>query len=115
MVRVMRLVFHYAPSPAALGPTVAFYRDALGWDEAWREGTETVAFPDPGRAAQIMVSLTDQPPGPMFLVDDLAAYLAAHPDLPVVIPPYAIPNGSVAGVADPAGNTLYLFDQPGAA
>jgi hypothetical protein len=109
----MRLVFLYAPTRDLKG-TAAFYRDELGWDEAWREGEDTVAFRVPGGAAQVMVSTTDQPPGPMYLVDDLAAFLAAHPAFTVTIAPYAIPDGEVAGVTDPAGNAMYFFDQPGA-
>lgn len=103
------LTFIYAPV-AELAPTVAFYRDLLGWEEAWREGDDTVAFQLPDSPVQVMVSLSDDPPGPMYRVDDLAAFLAANPGLDVFSPPAEIPGGTVAGVRDGGGNAVYFFD-----
>ena len=108
----MKLAFVYAPV-ADLDQGAAFYRDTLGWSEAWRDGDDTVAFAIPGGDVQVMVSTTPQQAGPMYLVDRVADFLAAHPDLPVVVPVFAIPDGVVAGVTDPAGNVLYVFDQAG--
>jgi catechol 2,3-dioxygenase-like lactoylglutathione lyase family enzyme len=109
----MKLTFLYQPV-TDLDSAVAFYRDTLDWDEAWREGTDTVAFWLPGRVAQVMLSYTDQPAGPMYLVDDLAAWIAEHPAIEVAIATYDIPGGAVAGFAAPGGNIFYVFDQPNA-
>jgi len=107
----VRLTFLYQPV-TDLEAALPFYRDELGWDEAWREGEETVAFWLPGRVAQVMLSYTDQPAGPMYLVDDLRAWIAGHSDVETVIPMYDIPGGAVAGFAAPGGNVFYVFDQP---
>lgn len=109
----MKLVFLYHPV-ADLPDGVAFFRDRLGWQEAWRESDDTVAFWTPDRAAQVMVSLTDQPPGPMYLVESLPDWMAQNPDVAVVVPRYDIPGGSVAGFGSPGGNVFYVFDQPDA-
>ncbi|MGC5225302.1 VOC family protein [Micromonospora sp. DT81.3] len=107
----MKLVFIYQPI-TDLAEAVRFYRDKLGWEEAWRDGAETVAFWLPGRTAQVMLSTTDQPAGPMYLVDSLPAWIAEHPDIDITIPPYAIPGGAVAGLTGPGGNIFYVYDQP---
>lgn len=109
----MKLVFLVQPVPD-LDAAESFYRDRLGLEEAWREGGDTISFRLPDGSAQIMVSQTDQPAGPMYLVDDLDSWVAEHPDLEVAIPKYAIPGGAVAGFVAPGGNTFYVFDQPNA-
>jgi len=109
----MKLVFIYQPI-TDVEAAVPFYRDELGWEEAWREGAETVAFWMPGRAAQVMLSTTDQPAGPMYLVESLLAWMAEHPDIDITIPPYDIPGGTVAGLTGPGGNIFYVYDQPNA-
>lgn len=43
----MQLTFMYQ-SVDDLPAALAFYRDALGFQEAWREGDSTVAFELPG-------------------------------------------------------------------
>ena len=108
----MKLTFLYVPA-RDLASGVAFYRDVLQLEEAWRDGDVTVAFWAPDRAVQFMVSTTDQPAGPMFLVEDLAAWTAAHDRIVVRVPTAEIPNGAVTGFADPLGNVFYVFDQPG--
>ena len=109
----MRLTFVYQPVEDVEG-AAAFYRDELGFEEAWRDGGITVAFWLPGRPAQVMCSTTEQPPGPMYLVDDLDAWVRDHPDVPVTVERYAIPGGAVAGFGAPGGSTFYVFDQPDA-
>ena len=106
----MKLTFMYTPT-TNLSPMIAFYRDTLGWSEAWREGDDTVAVRGPDSDVQVMVSLTDQPAGPMYLVDSVEAFLTQTAGLTVSIEPYGIPDGTVAGLVDPAGNTFYAFDQ----
>ncbi len=109
----MKLTFIYQPNDD-LRAAVDFHRDVLGWDEAWREGDDTVAFWMPGRTAQVMLSTTEQPAGPMYLVDDLDGWMRDRPLVPVSIPKFAIPGGAVAGFTAPGGNTFYVFDQPDA-
>jgi len=109
----VRLTFIYQPV-VDLDAALPFYRDGLGWEEAWREGEETVAFWLPGRLAQLMLSNTEQPAGPMYLVDDLPSWIADHAEIDVVIPTYEIPGGAVAGFAAPGGSVFYVFDQPDA-
>lgn len=114
MVCVMKLTFIYAPV-SDLAPAIAYYRDALGLEESWREGDHTVAFQLPDTEVQVMVSIDTAPAGPMFLVDDVEAFLASHPGLTVTMPTTEIPDGHLAAFADPAGNLSYVLDQPGAA
>jgi predicted enzyme related to lactoylglutathione lyase len=109
----MKLSFLYQPV-TDLDGAVPLYRDVLGWEESWREGDDTVAFWMPDRTAQVMLSLTDHPAGPMYLVDDLDAWITAHEDIAIVIMKYEIPGGSVAGFAAPGDNVFYVFDQPDA-
>lgn len=108
----MKTVFHYAPV-ADLERAVPFYRDTLGLEEAWRDGDHTIAFRLPDRV-QVMVSTHVKPAGPMYLVDDLAAWMDDHAAVAVVVDRYDIPGGAVAGFQDPDGNVFYVFDQPDA-
>jgi predicted enzyme related to lactoylglutathione lyase len=108
----VELTFLFVPTPD-LAAGAGFYRDVLGLEEAWRDGDVTVAFWSPDRKVQLMVSTTEQPAGPMYLVEDLAQWVAVHGGLPMPVPTRPIPYGSVAGFADPAGNVFYVFDQPG--
>jgi predicted enzyme related to lactoylglutathione lyase len=106
----MKLTFIYAPAED-LSTTVAFYRNTLGWSEAWREGDDTVVFHIPGSESQVMVSTTRQPVGPMLFVDRVDEFLDRTEGLRVTIEPYQIPDGTVVGFEDPSGNTIYVFDQ----
>lgn len=110
----MKLTFLYSPV-ADLDAALTHYRDVLGFDETWREGDHTVAFAVPDSDVQIMVSIDTEPPGPMYLVDDAAAWVAAHPGLTPAAPLQEIPDGAVVRYTDPAGNPFYVFDQAGAA
>lgn len=94
----MKLTFLYAPAPD-LAAGAAFYRDSLGLEEAWRNGDVTVAFWSPGRVVQVMVSTTDQPAGPMYLVDDLTRWTADHPQMPVAVPGARAPAQGPGSVA----------------
>jgi len=108
----MKLEFWYAPV-TDLPTALAFYRDQLGWDEAWREGDTTVSFTVPGTDVLLMVDVTDKfPPGPMFTVDSLREFQAKHGDaLQWPFPPFEIPGGLLGGFADTAGNVVYVMDQ----
>ncbi|GAA2723273.1 VOC family protein [Cellulomonas aerilata] len=107
----MKLRFIYQPVPD-LAEAVAFHREDLQFEEAWRDGDDTVAFWLPDRSAQVMLSTTKQPAGPMYLVDDLDAWISEHPGIAILVATYEIPGGSVAGFCAPGDNVFYVFDQP---
>ena len=109
----MKLTFIYQPVDDIEG-AVSFHRDELRLDEAWRDGPDTVAFWLPDRSVQLMLSTTRQPAGPMYLVDDLDAWIRDHPGVVTSIEKYDIPGGSVAGFTATGGNAFYVFDQPDA-
>lgn len=104
----------YLPTPD-IDASLAFYRDLLGFDESWREGDDTVGLAVPDSDLTLMLDrvadLTAGGPGPMFVVDDLAGFLTAHPALVPALGPMEIPDGSLVGLQDPAGNWLYVLDQ----
>ncbi len=109
----MKLTFIYQPT-TDLDEAVAFHRDLLGLEEAWRESDDTVAFWLPDRSAQVMVCTEQQPAGAMYLVNSVDAWITEHPGITTSIEKYDIPGGSVAGFSVPGGNTFYVFDQPDA-
>jgi predicted enzyme related to lactoylglutathione lyase len=108
------LGFFYLPVPE-LAPALAFYRDTLGWTEGWREGDHTVTLAMPGTEVQLMVDVDGERvnrPGPMLLVDDVKAWIAARRDeLTMWLEPLEIPGGWWAGFEDPHGNAVYVLDQ----
>jgi len=91
-----------------------FYRDVLGWAEAWREGDTVTAFAIPGTAVQLLLDQDDREPlraGGLFRVDSVDAFYAAHRDrLRFVIAPRDIPPGRYAAFEDPSGNVLRIYD-----
>jgi catechol 2,3-dioxygenase-like lactoylglutathione lyase family enzyme len=109
----VKLTFIYQPVED-LAEAVAFYRDRLSFEEAWRESDDTVAFWLPDRSAQVMVSTDPGPAGPMYLVDDVDAWFGDHDDLVIAFAKTAIPGGSMVGFAAPGGHCFYVFDQPDA-
>ena len=109
----MKLTFLYHPT-TDLTAAAAFHRDQLGLSEAWREGAETIAFWLPERKAQIMVSTTQQPAGPMYLVDSVQDWLSAHPEIDILVETYESPGGSVVGLTGADDYVFYVFDQPDA-
>ncbi len=110
----MRLQFLYVPV-VDLPSAVSFYRDELGWAEAWRMGEDTVAFALPDSPVQVMISTDPGSAGPMYEVDDLDAYLAAHPSIARRRDADEIPDGRVIELVGPDGNAFYVFDQRQAA
>jgi hypothetical protein len=81
----------YVPAPD-LEAGAAVYRDALGFEEAWRDGDRTVAFWTPDRSAQVTVST-----GGCSVRDPRGGH----------------GHGQVAVRRCPGSN--YVFDQPGRA
>ena len=110
----MKLEFWYAPV-ADLPASLTFYRDTLGWEEAWREGETTASLKLPGTDVQLMLDVsTEYVAGPIFFVDRVADLQAQHGDrLTWRYPPSAIPGGQLGGFEDPARNVVYVMDQAG--
>ena len=112
----MRLTFLYHPVDD-LPKAIAFYRDQLGLDESWREGDDTVAFKLPDSDVELMLDRIVESAdmvyerGAFFMVDDLGAWIDAHPGLSWITEPFDIPGGRAATTRDPSGNAIYLFDQ----
>jgi catechol 2,3-dioxygenase-like lactoylglutathione lyase family enzyme len=108
----VKLTFIYQPVND-LAAAVEFHRGLLGFEEAWRESDDTVAFWLPDRSAQIMLSTEQDPAGPMYLVDSVDAWISDHPGV-VNVAKSDIPGGSVARFVAPGENVFYVFDQPDA-
>ena len=110
----MKLEFIYLPTPD-IDRSLALYRDTLGFDELWREGDETVGLAVPGTEVALMLDAGGMPewgPGPMFVVDDAAAFHARHDGAyELSVPPFEIPGGFFSGFRDPGGNPVYVMDQ----
>jgi catechol 2,3-dioxygenase-like lactoylglutathione lyase family enzyme len=108
----MRLTFLYHPV-SDLKQAVAFYRDLLGWDEAWRMGDDTAAMQIPGSEVLLMLdATTDVEAGPsgFFEVDDVDAFWQALPDsVTKITPPQDLDPIRYAAVKDPGGNLVRLF------
>jgi catechol 2,3-dioxygenase-like lactoylglutathione lyase family enzyme len=109
----VKLTFTYTPVPD-LAEALTFYRDTLGWEEAWREGTTTVAFQLPDTEVQFMIDqVTDgSRPGPVFLVDSVKDFHESHRDrVRFGAEPQEIPGGYWVAFDDPGGNPVYVMDQ----
>ena len=109
----MKLEFLYVPT-RDLAAALALYRDALGWQEAWREGESTVSLTLPGTEVQLMLDATDPDGafGPIFVVDSVRDFHKGRPsELRVSMEPEAIPGGFLATYEDQSGNAIYVMDQ----
>jgi catechol 2,3-dioxygenase-like lactoylglutathione lyase family enzyme len=109
----MRLAFTYLPT-RDLGASLRLYRDTLGFDELWREGDHTVGLAIPETEVALMLDAAAPPewgPGPIFVVDRVTSFRAAHGDVDVVAEPHEIPGGMIMALRDPGGNVVYVLDQ----
>ncbi len=109
----MKLVFLYHPV-RDLQAALAFYRDELGWDEAWREGDATIAMQVPGSEVQVMLDASDDESAPgasgFYEVDNVDGFVADHGDsLKVVEPPVDLPPIRYSSFTDPSGNLFRIF------
>ncbi|NDL56812.1 VOC family protein [Phytoactinopolyspora mesophila] len=111
----MELTFIYQ-SVTDLPAALAFYRDVLGLDEAWREGEGTVAFELPGTSVQLMLDVRPDSDkrwssGPFFAVKDVQAFMKEHPDIHWLGEAFDMPGGKSTSFVDPSGNVVHIFDQ----
>ena len=109
----MKLSLIYLPV-RDLEASLALYRDALGFEVAWREGALTAGLALPGTDVQLMLD-QDAPegdkPGPFFEVEDVDAfYRARQHELAFVAPPKSIPPGRYVAFDDPSGNRVHVLD-----
>ena len=110
----MKLTFVYLPV-RDLKEAVAFYRDAVGLAEAWREGEIAAAFALDGTDVQLVVGIPDDEAdnavGPLFVVDDVNEFVESHRDsLNFRFGPRDVPPGLLAAFEDPAGNLIRVMD-----
>lgn len=107
----MRLRFFYQPVDD-IEAAATFYREVLGLEEAWREGS-TVAFDLPGSGAALML---DEDPsaglGALFFVVPSVAdfYRRNRASLSFLEEPRPIPPGLLARFTDPSGNVIRVMD-----
>lgn len=111
----MKLTYIYQ-SVKDLPAALAFYRDGLGLEEAWREGDSTVAFELPGSPVQLMVDVAPDDgarwvSGAFFEVDDIDTFSKEHPNITWVGDTIDVPGGRSAAFVDPSGNVVHIFDQ----
>jgi catechol 2,3-dioxygenase-like lactoylglutathione lyase family enzyme len=110
----MKLVFLYHPVKD-VKEAVAFYRDVLGWDEAWRMGDATVAMQIPGSEVQVMLDVSDDPglgASGFYEVDDVDRFYETHRDQTTFVePPRDLEPIRCASFTDPAGNLFRVFHE----
>ncbi|MGH9245749.1 MAG: VOC family protein [Acidimicrobiales bacterium] len=109
----MKLTFLYHPV-SDLKEALAFYRDVLGWDEAWRMGDVTVAMQIPGSEVQVMLDASDSGDehgaSGFYEVDDVDRFYDANRDrVTFVEPPHDLDPIRYASFTDPSGNLFRLF------
>jgi len=102
----MKLTFLYHPVKD-LDAAIAFYRDVLGLDEAWREGDTTAAFALPDSPVQLMIDASgsdDGGPSGFYEVENVDAVAAAHLEsVRWGEEPQDLPPIRYASFTDPAG------------
>jgi len=110
----MRFTYLYHPV-SDLKEAVAFYRDVVGWDEAWRMGDDTAAMQIPGSEVLLMLDVTpdvDAGPSGFFEVDDVDEFWQSLPEsVTRITPPQDLDPIRFAAVADPGGNLIRLFTE----
>jgi catechol 2,3-dioxygenase-like lactoylglutathione lyase family enzyme len=108
----MKLVFMDYPVEN-LKESLAFYRDVLGFEEAWREGDHTVALKMPGSEVQLMIENDEVglTPGAVFLVESVDKYFEENKDsIKFIKEPIDIPPGRYAIFQDNSGNLIRILD-----
>lgn len=108
----MKLVFLYHPVKN-LKESLTFYREKLGYEEAWREGDHTVALKLPDSEIQLMIEDDEQElsAGGIFLVDSVDKIYNDNKDtLEFIKEPVDVPPGRYAIYKDNSGNLLRIID-----
>ena len=108
----MKLVFMYYPVKS-LNESLAFYRDTLGFEEAWREGENTVALHMPGTDVRLLIEDDEfgLPAGGVFLVDSVDDYYREYKEtVEFIKEPVTIRPGRYTIYKDASGNLLRIID-----
>lgn len=97
-----------------LAAGVLFYCDAFGLRELWRD-EHSVGLGMPETDAEIVLHTDEGMPHRVevhYLVDDVEAACAEYQRKggTLVVPPFAIPIGKCAVLADPFGTTICILD-----
>lgn len=108
----MKLTSVYHPV-SDLEAAVAFYRDVLGWDESWREGTTTAGFTIPGSEVELMLDVSSEEagsPSGFFEVEDIDAFYEKNKEKVDFLnePADSLPVRWTA-FRDPSGNLIRLY------
>jgi catechol 2,3-dioxygenase-like lactoylglutathione lyase family enzyme len=109
----MKLTFLYHPVKD-LKAALAFYRDVLGWDEAWREGDVTVAMQIPGSEVQVMLDASDtrdaNGASGFYEVDNVDQFYEANRERVTFVElPQDLDPIRYASFTDPSGNLFRIF------
>lgn len=108
----MKLIFLHYPVQN-LKESLAFYREKLGFVEAWREGEQTAALHVPDSDVQLMLEEDEHEigPGGVFLVDSVDQFYEEHKEtLSFIKGPIDIPPGRYAIYHDNAKNPIRILD-----
>lgn len=111
----MKLNFLYHPVEN-LEKSVVFYRDVLGWDEAWRMGETTAAMTIPDSEITVMLDIGDPyehgSSSGFFQVDDIDVFYEEKRDrMDFVVEPMDLPPIRYAAFIDPDGNLFRIFTE----
>jgi catechol 2,3-dioxygenase-like lactoylglutathione lyase family enzyme len=110
----VKLSYLYHPVPD-IAAAVTFYRDVLGWDEAWRMGDDTAAMQIPGSDVTVMLSIDADPAAAasgFFEVDDVDEFHHKHRGhIEFVDQPQDLPPIRFASFRDPGGNLIRLYTE----
>ncbi|MDX8344693.1 VOC family protein [Rossellomorea sp. YZS02] len=108
----MKLAFLCHPV-TDLKKSLNYYRDTLGFEEAWREGDHTIALKLPGTDVQLMIENdeADLGPGGIFIVDSVDGYFEQYKEkLHFIKTPSDIPPGRYAIFQDESENLIRIID-----
>ena len=108
----MKLVFLYHPVNNLMD-SLSYYRNTLGFEEAWREGEQAIALPLPGSDVKLLIENDehDLGAGGVFLVESVDEFFQEKKDiLTFVREPVDIPPVRYAIYKDGSGNVIRVVD-----
>ncbi len=108
----MKLVFLYHPVDNLMD-SLSYYRDTLGFEEAWREEEQAIAFQLPGSDVKLLIENDehDLGAGGVFLVKSVDEFFGEKKEsLSFVREPVDIPPGRYAIYKDGSGNVIRVID-----
>ncbi|MEH7111417.1 VOC family protein [Neobacillus niacini] len=108
----MKLVFLYHPVDN-IKESLTYYRDTLGFEEAWREGEHTVALHIPNSEVRLLIEDDEKElgAGGVFLVESVDQFFNEKKEvLEFVKEPIDIPPGRYAIYKDNSGIAIRIID-----